>query len=57
MPIAVNHQDIVRHIVVLHVPDELLNVALRVGLVLAIPVAKHVFRRQRLPACNTDIVA
>ncbi len=57
MPIAVNHQHIVRHIVVLHVPDELLNVALRVGLILAVPIAEHVFGREWLPACNTDIVA
>ena len=57
MPVAVDHEYIVRHVFVLHVAQKLLHLALLVSLVLAVPVAEHVLGGQGLTACNADIVA
>ena len=57
MPVAVNHQYVVRHLIVLHITNELLYLALRIGLILAVPVAEHVFRREGLTTGNADVVA
>ena len=57
MPVAVNHEHIMRHIPLLHVAQQLLHLALLVGLILAVPVAEHELRWQGLTTSDANIVA
>ena len=57
MPVTIQHQHIMGHLLALHILHYLLELALRISLILAIPIAEHIEGRQRLTASNPHIVA